>query len=1142
MDNFVHLHLHTEYSLLDGAIRIKDLVKQAKEYNMPAVAITDHGVMYGAVDFYRQAKAAGIKPIIGCEVYVANNHLKKDKNNKGLAHLVLLAENNQGYQNLLKLVSTSYTQGFYYKPRVDKSLLREYSEGIICLSSCLAGELASLLKNNQKERAREVALQYQRIFGEDNFFLELQDHGLADQHLANKGLVELSEELEIPLVATNDAHYLTQEDAKVHDVLLCIQTGKDIDDKNRMKFPNDQFYLKSYQEMKEIFKDYPEAITNTIKIADRCNVELDFDNILLPHYDVPNGESLESYLRKLAYEGLEDKYDELTPEIEERLEYELGIINQMGYPAYFLIVRDFIKYAKDNDIIVGPGRGSAASSIVSYLLDITEIDPLEYNLLFERFLNPARVSMPDIDIDFCYERRDEVIDYVVRKYGQDKVAQIITFGTMAAKGAIRDVGRVLGIAYDKVDKVAKAIPNSLGISLDQALKESKDLKNLYHSDYQVKEIIDYSRQIEGLPRHASTHAAGVIITKEEITNYTPLYMSKGEITTQYPMGDLESLGLLKMDFLGLRTLTVINKTLDLLKETQGIELKLAEIPFDDEKVFELLSSGASLGVFQLESDGMRRLIQKLKPEEIEDIIALLALYRPGPLGSGMVDDFIARRHGEEEIEYPHEDLKDILKATYGVILYQEQVMQIAQKIAGYSLGEADILRRAMGKKKPEVMKKHRDIFINGNDEVIGVVNNGYSQELGEELFELIEYFSGYGFNKAHSTAYAYVSYQTAYLKAHYPVEFMAALMTSLIGNSDKVAAYIAESERIGVEILAPDINYSKVGFTVEDANIRFGLEAIKNVGKKAIEAIIESRAEGKFEGLKDFCERVNLSKVNQRVVESLIKAGAFDSLGFYRSQLLRILEKVFEQAQKVQKQKSNGQTSFLDIFNEDEFIVDQIEMPDIEEFEFRRLLSLEKEMLGFYLSGHPLQDYLAMLKDKRTNSSQNLKVNQEKVVVGGLIVDNREILTKNHNKMAFLNLEDEVGEIEVIVFPNVYQKYQEYILEEEVVLIRGKVNQEGKLIAAQIGDLESNFYSKGKEKKKEVDILHLQLEKLDNEVLFDLKNILLQYRGSSAVYLHLVIDSKRVSIKLDARYNVKLNDSLKEELNKLELKHSLSYN
>ncbi len=1140
MSDFVHLHLHTEYSLLDGAVRIKDLVKKAQEYDMPAVAITDHGVMYGAIDFYRQAKAAGIKPIIGCEVYITQNRLKKGTANKELSHLVLLAENNQGYQNLLKLVSMAYLEGFYYKPRIDKSLLRQYSEGLICLSSCLAGELASLLKNNQRDRAKEVALEYKDIFGEDNFFLELQDHGLAEEHIANKGLIELSQELDLSLVASNDVHYLNQEDAKLHDILLCIQTGKNINDQDRMKFPNDQFYFKSAAKMAEVFADYPQALTNTVEIAKRCNVELDFDQILLPHYEVPDDESKESYLRTLVYEGVEDKYGELTTPIEERIEYELKIINQMGYPAYFLIVRDFIRYAKENDIIVGPGRGSAASSIVSYLLDITEIDPLEYNLLFERFLNPARVSMPDIDIDFCYERRDEVIDYVVKKYGQDKVAQIITFGTMAAKGATRDIARVLGASYDKGDKIAKAIPNSLGITLDKALEESSALQQLYQQDLQSKEIIDYSRQIEGLPRHASTHAAGVIITKEEITNYTPLYMSKGEVTTQYPMADLEALGLLKMDFLGLRTLTVIDKSLKLIKENQGVEIDLKQLSFNAPKVFEMLSSGDSLGVFQLESGGMRRLIQKLKPEEIEDVIALLALYRPGPLGSGMVDDFIARRHGEEEISYPHQDLEEILQPTYGVILYQEQVMQIAQQIAGYSLGEADILRRAMGKKKVEVMKKHRDIFVKGSENITGAINNGYSQELAEELFELIEYFSGYGFNKAHSTAYAYVSYQTAYLKAHYPLEFMAALISSIIGNSDKVGEYINELDRMGIELLVPDINYSQTIFTVENDNIRFGLAGIKNVGAKAITAIVEARKNEKFKELNDFCEKVDLTKVNQRVIESLIKAGAFDSLGYHRSQLLQVLPQVYTQAQQVQKQKSNGQTSFFDILEDDQFIATKIEMPEINEFDSKRLLSLEKDILGFYLTGHPLEDALDQIKSLRDVNTSDLEANREKIILGGLITANREIVTKNNRQMTFLTIEDEISEAEVIVFPNIYDKYQEYILEDQIVIISGKVNQEGKLIASKIIDLD-NYQQKSSENKSIVEKnVHLQLIHTDEELLAKLKDILLTFQGNNRVYLHLIIKSNRIIIKLNDDYNVVMNDQLKIKLRDLEIDYAIT--
>ncbi|MGM0501777.1 MAG: DNA polymerase III subunit alpha, partial [Bacillota bacterium] len=746
MSDFIHLHNHSEYSLLDGTARIESLIEAAKQEDMPAVALTDHGVLFAAIKFYRQAQEAGIKPIIGCEVYIAADHQQKNARNKDNYHLVLLAENNQGYRNLLKLVSTAYLEGFYYKPRIDKELLREHNDGLIALSSCLAGKIEKLIQNRQFDLAKEEALEYKEIFGADNFFLELQDHGLAEEKEVNQELIKLSAECDIPLVATNDTHYLKEEDAQAHDILLCIQTGKKVSDDNRMKFPNNQFYFKSQQEMKELFSDYPEAIANTEKIAQRCEVEFDFDQTLLPHYEVPQGENLESYLRNLVYQGAQEKYKEVTAEVEDRIDYELEVINQMGYPAYFLIVMDFVGYAKDNEIIVGPGRGSAASSIVSYALDITTIDPLEHDLLFERFLNPARVSLPDIDIDFCYERRDEVIKYVTEKYGQDRVAQIITFGTMAARAAVRDVGRVLDVDYDKTDKIAKSI---YGGTIAEALEESDELKKMYQEDNEVEEVLDYADKLEGLPRHASTHAAGVVITKDELTKYTPLYQNGGEVTTQYAMDDLEALGLLKMDFLGLRNLTVIDKTLDLVQETQQVELDLAEITFDDPEVFELLSSGHTLGVFQLESDGIRRLITKLQPEELEDVIALLALYRPGPLGSGMVDDYIARRHGEQEIEYPHSDLKEILEPTYGVILYQEQVMQIVQKIAGYSLGEADILRRIMGKKKEKLMKKHKSIFIEGNEDVPGAVNNGYSRELGEELFELIEYFSGYGFNKAH---------------------------------------------------------------------------------------------------------------------------------------------------------------------------------------------------------------------------------------------------------------------------------------------------------------------------------------------------------------------------------------------------------
>jgi DNA polymerase-3 subunit alpha len=910
-----------------------------------------------------------------------------------------------------------------------------------------------------------------------------------------------------------------------------------------MEFPNDQFYFKSQAEMKELFSDYPAAIANTEWIAQRCDVEFDFDQTLLPHYDVPEGEDLESYLRKLVYQGAREKYEEITKEVEERIDYELKIINQMGYPAYFLIVMDFVGYAKDNDIIVGPGRGSAASSIVSYLLDITTIDPLEYDLLFERFLNPARVSMPDIDIDFCYERRDEVIDYVTREYGQERVAQIITFGTMAARAAVRDVGRVLDIDYDKTDKVAKAIP---GGTITEALEESDDLAKMYQQDKEVEELLDYSVRLEGLPRHASTHAAGVVITEEELTEYTPLYQNGGEVTTQYPMGDLESLGLLKMDFLGLRNLTVIDKTLDLVEETKDLNLDLDEIPFDDRAVFELLSSGHSLGVFQLESDGIRRLMTKLKPEELEDVIALLALYRPGPLGSGMVDDYIARRHGEQEVEYPHPDLKEILEPTYGVILYQEQVMQIVQEIAGYSLGEADILRRIMGKKKAKLMEKHRQIFIEGNEEIPGAANNGYSRELGEELFELIEHFSGYGFNKAHSAAYAYVSYYTAYLKAHHPVEFMAALLSTQMGNSDKVADYINEARRMGITVLGPDVNHSRVQFTVEDGQIRFGLEAVKNVGQKAIEEIIASRVNEPFTDLRDFCQRVDVGQVNQRVVESLIKAGAFSSFSAHRSQLLEILPQLFSQVQSSQRKRGKGQTSFADLVDdEEEFGSEKIELPAIDEFSQQKLLGLEKEILGLYFSGHPLDNALEDIKNNRTVTIADLSTNQSDVIVGGIIVSSKEIITKNHREMAFLTIEDETDEIEVIVFPDVYSEAKEIISGDNVVLVEGRVDDEAKLIAAKVQDVHSMSGEKSKDKQldstvkqNKSEVIHLQVEEATPDKLKVLKRDLRNHSGARRVYLHLIIKDRRVSIKLAEDYNLAESSHLKKILDELGVKYS----
>ncbi|ADL13378.1 DNA polymerase III subunit alpha [Acetohalobium arabaticum] len=1120
MSGFVHLHCHTEYSLLDGAARIGELVTQAADYGMPALAITDHGNMYGAVEFYKAAKDAGIKPIIGSEVYVAPESRFNQKHNRADSpyHLVLLAKNNQGYRNLLKLVSKGYLEGFYYKPQIDLELLRKYNEGLICLSGCLAGRIARGLLNEQQQQVKEMISTYQDIFGENDFYLELQDQGLRKEKIINHSLIELGEEMDVPLVATNDVHYLNQEDAQAHDVLLCIQTGKLLTTEDRMKFPNDEFYLKSGQEMADIFSEVPQAIENTVEIAKRCNVELDFDQTYLPYYDVPEEKNLSSYLRELCLKGARKRYGEVTDEVQERLDYELEIINEMGYPAYFLIVWDFIEYAKEKGIMVGPGRGSAAGSLVSYVLGITDIDPLEHGLIFERFLNPQRVSMPDIDIDFCYQRRDEVIDYVTEKYGQDRVAQIITFGTMAARAVVRDVGRVLDLSYAQVDKIAKLIP--FDADLDEALESSQELKDLCQKKDEIKELIDYAQKLEGLPRHASTHAAGVVISKEELTEYTPLQQNKGEVTTQYPMGDLEAIGLLKMDFLGLRTLTVINNTLEIIERTQGIKLDLDEIPLDDEQTYQLLQTGNTEGLFQIESNLFQRLIADLKPTRFEDLIALLALGRPGPLGSGMVDDFIKRRHGEAEVEYPHADLEEILEETYGVILYQEQVMRIANEIAGYSLGEADILRRGMGKKKPELLKKHRQKFIDG------ALDKGYSEELANELFDLMEYFGGYGFNKSHSAAYAFVSYRTAYLKTYYPVEYMAALLSSIMGNSDKVARYIEECNRMGIEVLPPDVNESEVRFTVVGDRIRFGLEAVKNVGQKAIEEIIRARQEeGAFESLTDFCQKVFLGKVNQRVIESLIKAGAFDSLGAYRSQMLTVIEDLYEQAHKIQKEKGNGQQSFGDFLNADEFGNVEVKLPEMSEYSHDQLLAMEREYLGLYISGHPIDKYQDLLAENRFESIVAIKdlADKEEVRFGGIINSINQIITKNGKDMAFLELEDRTGQLEVVVFPEQYNKFQELLIPNEFIMGQGRLdqNEEGaKLIAHSL--------QKAPEKK-----LYLKVKEISSAELQQLAAALKKFSGSTPVYLVLKLNREKIIISTSSQFSVKLEPGLENRLQEI---------
>lgn len=1131
--NFVHLHLHTAYSLLDGACQINRLVKRAKELNMPALAITDHGVMYGVIDFYKECQKAGIKPIIGCEVYVApNSRFDKQANvDDSGYHLVLIAKNNTGYKNLIKLVSLAHLEGFYYKPRVDKELLAKYNEGIIALSACLAGEIPELLMANDKEKAREVALWYNDVFGQGNYYLEIQNQGIDIQGKLNSQIAELSKETGIPLVATNDVHYIAKEDAKLQDVLMCIQMGKVFNDPTRLRFDTEEFYLKDWSEMNLALGEYPEALDNTLKIAEMCNVTFTFGENHMPVFAVPEGHTLESYLEKLCLEGLKRRYKEPDEKVYKRLYYELDIIKKMGYPGYFLIVWDFVNYARQAGIYVGPGRGSAAGSIVSYTLGITDIDPLKYDLLFERFLNPERVSMPDIDIDFCYERRSEVIDYVVRKYGQDRVAQIITFGTMAARGAIRDVGRVLDIPLRIVDKVAKLVPNELGITIEKALEVSPDLKALVDEEPQIYDLVHTAQNIEGMPRHAGTHAAGVVISQEPLDYYLPLQRTTDNgVSTQFAKENVEEIGLLKMDMLGLRTLTVINKAIELIEETKGIKIDFNQIDLDDVPTYKLLGKGDTIGVFQLESQGLRAILKELKPEHFEDIIALVALYRPGPLGSGMVEDFISRKHGEKPIEYLHPLLEPILKPTYGVILYQEQVMRIASELAGFSLGEADLLRRAMGKKKPEIIAGLKKQFIEGASK------KNITAPIAEKIFELIEYFAGYGFNKSHSAAYAFLSFQTAYLKKHYPVEFMTALLTSVMESADKVPFYISECQAMGIKVLPPSVNESCEDFTVDNGDIRFGLAAVKNVGKGAIKAILDSREqEGPFKSLQDFCNRVDLSCVNRRVVESLIKCGAFNSVPGNRAQLLQISDSCYEKGQSIQKDRNSRQVSLFDIGEEAGFTLDldEVPLPDVEDFAERDILAMEKETLGFYVSGHPLKEYENILRQKvkyNISDIDQLKDGSQ-LLIGGIITSMRRSVTKKGQTMAYCILEDLTGSINMLVFPRVLEKYSFLVQEDKTLLIKGRINlQEDspKFFASEIMDLASLKENTISESKKAKLYLKINSQKINVSTLQQIMGLLESNSGDMPVYLYYVLEKKLIKAK--DKYSVTWGEKLKDEL------------
>ncbi|MGC8812811.1 DNA polymerase III subunit alpha [Dictyoglomus sp.] len=1076
--SFVHLHVHTEYSLLDGACRIDELIDQAVAFNMPAVAITDHGVMYGVVDFYKKAIEKGIKPIIGCEVYVAPASRFDKKQRTDLFHLILLAKDFEGYKNLIKLVSLSFLEGFYYKPRVDKDLLRQYSKGLVALSSCLAGEIPTYILQNNIERAKNAIKEYLDIFGED-FYLELQNNGMEEQEYVNNYLIRLAKEFNVPLVATNDVHYLRKEDAEIHDILLCIQTGSKLNDKDRLRFKTNEFYFKSPDEMINLFKDVPEAIENTFKIAERCNVEIPLNNIILPVFEVPEGETLDSYFEKLCWEGAKKRFGENIPqEIKERLSYEISVIKQMGFSGYFLIVQDFVNYAKSKGIPVGPGRGSAAGSLVSYVLGITNIEPTRWGLIFERFLNPERVTMPDIDIDFCFERREEVIEYVRNKYGREHVAQIITFGTMAARASVRDVGRVLDVPYNEVDRIAKLIPPNT--SIEEALSTSEELRNLVESNPQAKRIIEIAKRIEGNARHASIHAAGIVISKDPLMEYVPLQVMNGnDVVTQFPMTNLEELGLLKMDFLGLRTLTVIYDTVKKIKENYGIEIDISNISLTDEKVYELLQKGDTIGVFQLESRGMRNLLRDIKPEKFEDLIAVLALYRPGPLGR--LESYIKRKRGEEKVEYMHPALEPILSETYGVIIYQEQVMEIAHKLAGFTLGQADVLRRAMGKKKPEVMEEQRGIFVKG------AVERGIPEEVAVEIFEDMAKFAEYGFNKSHSAAYAFVSFQTAYLKVYYPKEYMASLLTSVKNNTTKLSKYIAEAKRIGIKILPPDINESMVDFTVTPQGIRFGLSAIKNVGENVAEAIVEEREKGKFKSIFDFIKRLSSKVINKRALESLIKSGAFDSFGYSRRALLANIDKILESAQVIKKAHV-GQVSLIDLeaLPQDEFINN---MP---EFSIDEILDMEKEMLGFYVSYDP-QEELRKLSEKLFDYTIDDLLEIEsgsQVVVPGILKNVREVIDRKNQKMLFATLEDFTGEAEITVFSSVYSNHKDILREGKKVIISGRLEVDKdeseeriKIIVDQVGDLEGN-------------ILLIQLDnRIGYEVLFRIKEILKNKKG-----------------------------------------------
>ena len=1163
---FTHLHLHTEYSLLDGACRIDRLARAAREKGMSSLAITDHGVMYGVIDFYRACKKEGIKPVIGCEVYVApHSRFDKTSSYERYYHMVLLCENNTGYQNLIKLVSLGFTEGFYSKPRIDDELLERYHEGLICLSACLAGEIPQKLLDGNYNAAKEKATYYLNLFGRENFFIELQDHGIEEQKRIIPNLIKIADEIGAGLVVTNDCHYIEKDDHDIHNILLCIQTNRTINDNDRMEFQTNEFYLKTEEEMRELFPNLPQAYDNTQLIADRCNVEFEFGVRKLPRFDVPNNEDHLDFFRRNCYKGLYKHYGENPDQsLVDRLEYEISVISSMGFVDYYLIVNDFVQFAKSNGIPVGPGRGSGAGSLCAYCIGITAIDPIKYNLLFERFLNPERVSMPDFDIDFCKDRRGEVIDYVVSKYGEDHVAQIISFGTMAARGAIRDVGRALAIPYAAVDVVAKLVPMELNITIEKALKVSTELSKRYNEDEQTKQLLDIAMSIEGMPRHATMHAAGVVITDKPVSEYVPLSKNDDNVVTQFTMTTLEELGLLKMDFLGLRNLTVIDDAEQIIRRNHP-EYKPEDVREDDKKVFEMISKGNTEGVFQFESQGMRNVLTQLKPEGIEDLVAVLSLYRPGPMDS--IPTYIDCRHNPSHIRYKHPLLRDILDVTYGCIVYQEQVMQIFRTLAGYSLGRADIVRRAMSKKKHTVMEQERQIFIHGmTDEggsvvVDGCVRRGVDEKTANSIYDEMESFASYAFNKSHAAAYATVSYKTAWLKCYYPHEYMAALLSSVLDNQNKMAVYIAECQRMGISVLPPNVNESNLGFTVSGNNIRYGLLAIKNLGRQFIDHIIKERMLRPYDSFYDFCKRLYGKNMNSRAIESLIKCGAFDGLGANRRQLLAVSKTVLDDLEYESRHNSGGQMSFFDFGTEEEKKSSEPLIPSLEEFSREELLHMENEIAGMYLSGHPMDEYTkfaALSKADRIgdilNNDSNLYFDGKKVSVVCVISKIKTQLTKNNKMMAFASVEDKYGSLEAVVFPNVYEKYAIYLNEGNAVIIRGslnfKENEEPKIICDTVDRARTNddcknikfinqYASSGVQSnpgynqnnalgKPPVSALYIKIDDLNTDQYNRAKRVLDIFEGRTPVIFYLS-NSKR-QVKAPSTMWVDLNDVMIKEL------------